>query len=56
MGEGEEKGLCMDPKMMAAMCTYNTGMIEKGLCMHPKMMADMWLCTYNAGKIDWLIY
>jgi len=29
MGDGEEKGLCLDPKMMAAMCSYNSAIGDK---------------------------
>jgi hypothetical protein len=29
LGEGEEKGVCLDPKMMAAMCTYNSAIGDK---------------------------
>jgi len=28
-GDEEEKGLCLDPKMMAAMCTYNSAIGDK---------------------------
>jgi len=38
--DGEEKGLCLDPKMMAAMCTYNSAIGDKMTVAHDNCAAE----------------